>query len=464
MRLISFDRWGTQLGEITGITSATWTEELGGTDKVEIVCDSPMKKGDRIVWRDQAGEWHEHIITTAERIHDDRGIRYKATGENSVIELYWDYIDALLSGLAIEALMTALAPTRWDIGNVDSTSVSSAECYRISCREALAQIVEKWGVELMTRIEVSGCNVTRRVIGLGRRGADKGCRFEWGHSLKDIKRTYSADDVVSALYGYGKVSKPEDGGKPTALDFASINDGLPFVFDDAVRDAWGRPDRNGGKAHVFGIVEFTDCEDQADLLARTHEAFETAKAPRVSYEASVASFESTGFPASLMDLGDIVSIIDSEFSDSIRFRGRISKVVRDLAKGGEVTDITLGTIVESAVDIFAKQSTEIRSLNRRSGSWDAAASTLSGDITSGQNSWSMPTDEVRFGRGVIADAAGGTWNLTAGTASFRCGSDTNARMDINANGIAVKGQQGITCDMRPIARAKFVDGICVGIE
>ena len=32
---------------------------------------------------------------------------------------------------------------------------------------------------------------------------------------------------------------------------------------------WGRPDGKGGKAHVFGDVEFSDCEDAAELKKLT---------------------------------------------------------------------------------------------------------------------------------------------------------------------------------------------------
>lgn len=446
MRILLFSRWGEQIGELTGITQATWTEVLNGEDTVKLICDRQVSKGQRLVWRDSMGRWHEHIVTEAKDVHDNGGLRCEVVAENSILELFWNHISSLriANGLAIEALMVALGPTRWDIGAVNSTNVASLECYRLSCREALAKIIETWNVELRTDIEASGLHVTKRTLGLVRRGTDKGMRFEWGHDLTGIERTVSADDVVSAMIGYGKVDQPDGGGEPVALTFASINDGLIYVWDDAVRDEWGRPGRDGSKEHVFGVAEFSDCDDPHDLLARTRRAFDAAKVPQVSYGASVASFNKAGIVTETAELGDAVTIIDRDFSETLRFKGRITKTVRDLLDGERLQEMVIGTICATVTDIFTKQDEAIRSINNRSGSWNAAASTLGSSIT---------------------DSAGGSWDLMRGTMRLKTGSDTSENMTISAEtGVTMNGQRGITCDLVPIARARFINGICVEVE
>ena len=81
--------------------------------------------------------------------------------------------------------------------------------------------------------------------------------------------------MCTALYGYGKSLQTADedgnltGGYDRKLTFGDVNGGQNWVGSADALARWGRPDGKGGKAHVFGDVEFSDCEDAAELKKLT---------------------------------------------------------------------------------------------------------------------------------------------------------------------------------------------------
>lgn len=93
MRLILMDRWGGQIRTLTDVLSATWTEELGGEDALELKTATPVAKGNRVVWLDAQGLWHEHIVSEVEQAHAEGAPTYRATCENSISELYGDFVE-----------------------------------------------------------------------------------------------------------------------------------------------------------------------------------------------------------------------------------------------------------------------------------------------------------------------------------------------------------------------------------
>ena len=376
VRFALFDRWGAQLRTLTDVASAVWTEELNGEDTLALKSAEPIEKGQRIVWCDGLGTWHEHTVASVEQSHDDDGLWYSAVCENSVSELYGDWhSDRRLQGATAQAaLSAALEPTRWQVGTVSVPGTNSASFYRESAREALQKVLETWGGELSTTIAVSGSEVTARKVNIARRGADNGKRFAWGKDMVAVRRVFDADDVVTALYGFGKGVESGD-GYGRGLDFASVNGGRMYVESTDARSVWGRPDGRGGKAHVFGKVEFSDCEDARELLRLTREELARRSEPRVSYEASVAVFAMYGYDFEDVGLGDDVALIDRDMEPEVRVKGRVTRVVRDLLDDGRATDITIGNIIEDAAGLMAAKFAELQSLASRSTAWDVAAYT-----------------------------------------------------------------------------------------
>lgn len=375
MRFARFDRWGSQICTLADVSAATWTEELNGEDTLEIECGAPVAKGDRIVWRDALGAWHEHTAAAVEQEHGDAPA-WRVTCENSVSELYGDWISDKrpTNATASAALSAVLSPTRWAVGTVDVTGTASAVFYRTSCREALQKLVGTWGGEMWTTVEVSGASVVGRKVNLSTRGEDRGLRFEWRHGLTGIRRTYSDDDVVTALHGFGKGVESGD-GYGRGLDFASINGGKTYVEDADALKAWGRPDGRGGRAHVFGKVEFSDCEDARELMELTRAELERRSEPKVSYEASVDAYAAAGYDVSGVDVGDWVALVDAEMEPEVRVKGRVLKVKRDLLDGSRAVEVTLGNVIYDAADMLAAQLGDIHSLAGRATAWDVAAYT-----------------------------------------------------------------------------------------
>lgn len=377
MRFALFDRWGNQLGTLGSIVKAEWTEELNGEDTLEIVADEPMGKGQRVVWCDGQGLWHEHVVASVSESHDDEGcVRYTADCENSISELYGDWIGDKRpeNATASTALSVALEPSRWEVGAVTVTGANSTNIYRESAREAVQKVAEAWGGELSATIEIDGANVTARKVNLTRRGTDNGRRFVYGKDMASIRRTFDADDVVTALHGYGKGEAVGD-GYGRGIDFSAINGGKDYIEDAEALEAWGRPDGKGGKAHVFGRVEFSDCDDPAELLRLTKAEHEKRKVPKVSYESSVSAFAGYGYDFADVGIGDDVALIDRAFEPEVRVKGRVTKIVRDLLDDGKPTAVTIGNIIDGAADIMAKQYAELHSLTKRATGWDVAAYT-----------------------------------------------------------------------------------------
>lgn len=384
MRFTLFDRWDNQIGVVDDVISAIHRDELNGEDSLKLTLAScNLVKGNRIVWRDKFGTWHEHIVNDLKNVHEGGRLCTVAYCESSLAELFSDYIEELrpYDVSATIALQRALSVTRWQLGTVTVQGTGSASFYHISSREALTLITERWGGELSATITVSGTHVVSRSVNLTSRGSDYGKRFEWSKDIEGITRNVSGDDVCTALYGYGKgLEAYDEDGQPTGgyerkLTFGEINGGLDYVADEDARQVWGLPDGNGGKKHAFGKVEFSDCEDMAELLSLTRAELQKRKEPKVSYTASVIDLADAGYEFEDVRTGDTVALIDRGLGE--RLKGRVLCVERDLLNDS-ATMITLGNMARTIHDVIADQSAELVHLRDHSASWDGAASVTDG--------------------------------------------------------------------------------------
>lgn len=381
MRFTVFDRWGTQKGVVDDAISAIHKDELNGEDSLTLTTTScGLIKGDRIVWRDKFGVWHEHVVNEVSYLHENNTLKSVVYAETSMNEMYLDYIVELRpEGVnAATAMQRALSVTRWAVGTVEPTGTASTSFYHISAREALTKVVENWGGELQPTITVSGPSVVGRSVSLlNRRGADGGKRFEWTKDIQRIERRVYPDDVVTALYGYGKGLEVYDsdgeltGGYTRRLTFGEINNGLDYVYDDAAKATWGTLDANGVKQHAFGKVEFNDCDDMEELLELTTAELQKLKQPQVTYTASVIDLADLGYDFEDVRTGDTVAIVDNELNE--RLQGRVLCVKRDLFQES-ATVITLGNITRSINDVISSTKVSVNRLNDHSSAWDGAAS------------------------------------------------------------------------------------------
>ncbi|MEG2932715.1 MAG: phage tail spike protein [Gordonibacter sp.] len=386
MQFRLYDRWGTRLGNLCDVITAKHTDELNGEDSLNITMRGHAEKGWRLVWGDEHGVWHEHVIASSEDYRGEKGIvETTVYAESSIAETYGDYIvdKRPRNTTALAAIQTALQPTRWAMGRIDDLGIASTSYYHISAREALSKAAEAWGGELETVIDVDAVGISRRAVSLVKqRGSRSSARFVCGTNLTEIRRSIDVSDVYTALYGYGKGEETDSGGYGRKISFGSINGGLDYIVNEEAKVLWGLPDGKGGTKHVFGKVEFNDCEDPAELLALTRAELPKVCTPKISYECSVSYLKKQGMTS--VCVGDIVTIIDRSFTPELRLQGRIVKIARDLLNPSE-TLITIGNIVDTLTDIIVAQSSAVQSISDRSGNWDAAASVSIADIIHSTN-------------------------------------------------------------------------------
>ncbi len=204
---------------------------------------------------------------------------------------------------------------------------------------------------------------------LARRGADRGKRFTYTKDLISITRTIHRDDVITALYGYGKGEELDSGGFGRRITFESINSGKAYVESLEAKEIWGRLNPDGTRAHVFGKVEFDDCEDPEELLQLTTAKLDELSKPLITYQATVVDLKAFGIEHEGVELGDTVAVIDKEFKPELRLKARVVKIIRDLLEP-ENTVITLGNFIQSIADRLAKQEQYINNFRDKQGVWD----------------------------------------------------------------------------------------------
>lgn len=379
MRVDVYDRHDAYVGTIgpRQLISMVHTDELNGSDELSITTAFPLHEGYRLVWADRLGTVHEHVCQKPKASRKTGGVVWTDTALNSICELFGDFIfDKRPYGYGfLQALNVCLEPTRWKAGTVDQTGTVDAGLtfYHTSSREALQDILECGG-ELETQIVTDGTRVTGRRVGIrshrGRSGGHR--RFSYGKDLTSIDRTEHWG-AITACYGFGKGIETEGGGHGRKLTFGSVNGGKDYVEDAAALKLYGRPDGNGGMAHVFGTFSDPDCEDAATLLAETNAYLDAHKEPGVTYSADVIDLVAMGRDWEGVAVGDDVQIVDTCFSPALRCEGRVTKLVTD--ELGDAMRVTLGNITETMTDMWLSQQKKVSSLSKRSSSWDVAAST-----------------------------------------------------------------------------------------
>lgn len=427
-----YDRWGEQIGTIENVTEAIHLDEVNGEDSLKIsVVGQSFVKGQRVVWRDKFGKWHEHTVSEVTTDHADGNITTTAYCENSIAELLTDYIEEKEpSGGAAAALARALDGTRWEPGQVTVPGEAQTSWYHISAYEAVADIIEVWGGELQTTIELSGGIVTGRMVDiLSHRGGSYGKLFDYGYDLVSVTRTVDSDDVCTALYGYGKGLEKYDedgnstGGYSRKLTFGGINGGNDWIGDEEARMQWGLPDGKGGTKHTFGQVEFSDCEDQSQLLALTKEELKKRSKPRITYSAKVASLAEGGFTnGEDAAPGDDVDCHDGPLDE--RISGRVMAFSRDLLNE-QNDEITLGNMYRTSSESVKESKADLDWLKSHVTNWDMTVNLSSSYVNAVINNWNE-----------VINAAGGYvyWEQGEGITVLDRPIDQNPTMAIQLKG------------------------------
>ena len=368
-----FSRFGANLGRLT-LLSARHAEGLDATDELAVTCYEDLNKGEYLVWRDGQGYWHEHIVDVPHRTHDDSGRpTTTATCINSINETWDDYItDKRPRGTVFAALTSIMEGTRWEVGACTQEGENSHTYYHKSVREGITETQSTWGGELVTEIECDGSQVTRRKVSIvaARGNQTSARRFTWTKDLISISRRVDSDNPKTRIYAYGKGEEIEDtGGYGRRIGIEDVNDGLPYVEDADATAIWGHIGPSGTVLPAEGTYVNEQCEDPEQLLQEALDYLETAKEPKVTYQADVIDLAAFGRDWEGVSLGDLVTIVDRGFSDDgIRLHGRVSKIERDLLTND--TTVTFGTLVDALASPWQALQAKVASLSGRSLNWD----------------------------------------------------------------------------------------------
>jgi len=341
-----------------------------------------IEKGYRILYQDRLNEWHEYIIQSAKTKHDSNNdIFIEVYAENSFYETLGDYIEDKRprNSTATNALSEALAASRWEVGVVENLGLNTTSFYRCSVKDAVQnKIVKVWGGEFSTSIKVEGNKIVSRKVNIfKKRGDDHGKRFVYGKDIHEIEKVVNEEDIITALYGFGKGEEIEEtGGHGRRIDFADINNGKKYVENNAARLKYGR-NSDKGKVHVFGKIEFDDITDKNELLAKTREELEKASTPKITYNATVEDLAKYGFEYEGVKLGDTVTIIDEELG--LRLKARVIKLVKNL-DDSNADKVTLGNFVETTNDLFIEAYKKINDFRNKEAIWDSASKKIQDGI------------------------------------------------------------------------------------
>lgn len=333
-----------------------------------------FEKDFRILFQDSLGEWHEYIIQSFKDIHDsNNNILREVYCENSFYETLTDYLDDIRPSncTATAALEQALIPSRWEVGVVEDLGLNSTNFYRCSVKDAVQnKVVSVWGGEFSTSINVIGNKIVSRKINIYKKlGNDNGKRFEYKKDIQEVQRLIKEDDIVTALYGYGKGEEIEEtGGYGRRINFSDINGGKAYVENNDARLVYGRNSKNG-KVHKFSKIEFDDITDKYELLELTKSQLDIISKPRITYSAKVIDLSKLGYKFENVRLGDTVTVIDDDLG--IKIKARVIKLIKHLGEN-LLNEITLGNFIETTSDLFLEAYEKLNEFRDKEAIWDKA--------------------------------------------------------------------------------------------
>lgn len=439
MRFIHLDPLGHPKGDgqLHQVWSAKRTMQTDGTRTLTIIAGDLLDKDDRILYRDNQGDWCEHIVDKPDTTRSDSQPVNTYECPSSLTEIAGKTLtDPTLTGGAQGLLTQALADTGWTVGTVQSNGVNTAtlDLDRPNALEMLEEIANQFDLEIQPVITISddGTRIASRAVNLlAALGDSVGREFTYGRDLTSVRRTIGSDHPITRLYVYGKTATGSDGEEGSQAGIESVNDGKPYIdAPDDVLLQWGRRGPDGTRLPYEGVVEFSDTDDPATLLRLGKAQLTRQSKPTVSYEADVTSLNKGGMNTDNVRLGDTVRITDPLAAGGLHLQGRVLKIEEDLLAGASGTSITLGTITDKLTTTSAKVNNSVQKLWQNKSAWDDAANLTGGYL-----------DGVINGLNNRMNATGGYTYLIPGQGIFvydkplrADGSDRDASMVIQIGG------------------------------
>lgn len=361
------------------------TDELNGEDSVSITTLFPLSQGYRLLWKDEEGNYHEHVCQNP-RVARELGTPiYSDVAINSICEMFDNIVeDCNVSDRSVRKIFEQIINYTRFTGHceVDATVPLATYFSQKNARECIRELLKFAGGELKTHIETNEYGVASRECSIVKnRGNQNGHkRFTYGKDLLKVERTEHAG-VMTACYGYGKKADPEKrvltkNGDPVyyevppekmerkKLTFASVNDGKSYVVDEDALKTYGlSSSKDGERRNIFGVYENSNIDDPSELKKETLKYLHAHSKPRVSYSVDVVDLASYGREWERVDVGDAVDIVDTCFNPTLRAHGRVTKIVRDYIT--KTANVTLGNIAQTLTDTYTYQQEQMQELGAR---------------------------------------------------------------------------------------------------
>lgn len=359
---------GTIVGDLdpAKLAGLVAISEVNGENAMTVTTTQELAKGDRLLWRDGMGHWHEYVIESDECAHDMPSSPMHAY--YAVWSIQHDLSATITTAMpgtggtpasATVALQGALEGTgRWVVGTVDVATTGSASFWRKSGWEAMQELVKTWGGELRATVEVGAVGVTARKVDLlqhvGSRTATR--RYDYGHDATGVTRTIEDQLWTARVMPLGAAQETEGGGYGRKLTIESVNDGIAWLEDADAVPLTRVPDGRGGWEVPVQVVENGEIEDAAALKAWALANLKTWTTPKVSYEVGVVQLDGAGESALGVALGDECAVVDATFGEGgLRLSARVLRIEQDLLDPTQTT-LTISNLRTALGDQLASLS------------------------------------------------------------------------------------------------------------
>lgn len=328
---------------------AVHEEDVDGTDRLTVVCRKRPSKRDKLVWQDNVGKWHEHMVDHTTEDHSGHD-RVTVECLNSIAELIGVEVDVRdkdndevgkAKTNVTTHLTNILKGTRWDVGDCSGFGVFEIEYYHKRVRECIGDILDETGGELVTDITVGDFGVTKRVARIvEQQGSKRVTRaFTYRRNMRSARREVQSEEVYTAVKGYGAktdqtyyedliekleaVENPTDEQKKNLKKFrdelakARKNEyakRLEAVYKSSLPlKRWGVPKPDGTFGHHWYIYTDSNCSDKSFMLKQLKAIANAVCHPVVVYRFEIA--ESDWELWRDVRLGNHVLCIDEDMGD-----------------------------------------------------------------------------------------------------------------------------------------------------
>jgi len=288
----------------------------------------------------------EEVVYFGHRDIDDQSIFHiytvtSCTSENGIlytegVHIFFDemaasgYMNETQAGTAEYILGKLLLETHWDVGVCDTDYAGECIWDFISALEAFWIFVEECGIEFLPRIVFENGEIINSYIDVAEQlSEDKGKWYEYNDKLLSVTKISVYQDVYTAAVGLGADAIDEgtgedigrtrfDGETWTTSSGDPVNKpyGQEWLEIPAASELYGFWD--GGAR--FGIIEFSDCTDPAELLQLTYDKLTTMCYPKENFKATVYAGEP-------VELGETITIVRDDLG--IRYKTRVFKITRN---------------------------------------------------------------------------------------------------------------------------------------